>query len=268
MHKIETDGFSAGTSMAYKKTKAGQNPNTYKNLVVVLGVFIIVLLFITAYEAVSGSDHIRSTQNSSSYNAIYAKFSDLSQSYNSLNYSYYGIKLNYSEFQEQYNGVEHNISNPYVKQFYNNRTFSVPGYSYNYVFYNQTNGFYNNYTIAGIYNITLYLPYFGYLIIAINNVSSSAGNVGICIYPNTTSNYMSPIAISTPTNGFQYRALQTNCFSPNANYGEKFMEAVPYGPVRISFENLNPYPVNFNTSITYVGIRYSQRTNVTFNYSN
>jgi hypothetical protein len=225
------------------------------------------------------------------YVKVYPALVSAQNRYVSLNNSYYLLKNNYSLLNHTYQAaipkinnytnllskygilnssylqLKSNLASPYIKSLYNG-SFTVPGYSTNFVFYNSTYGLYNNYTLAGIYNLTFNLPYFGYLIISLNNFSAPSDYEGFCVYPNSTEKYMSPFHLTiNPFSSEPTRAVTSDCYAPDLNYSESFIVPVPYGNTTISFEDLSEFPATYSISIIYVGIRYSNMTSISFNYS-
>jgi hypothetical protein len=225
------------------------------------------------------------------YVEVYPTLVSAQNRYISLNNSYYLLKNNYILLNHTYQAampkidnytnllsrykilnssylqLKSNLSSPYIKSLYNG-SFAVPGYSTNFVFYNSTYGLYNNYTLAGTYNLTFNLPYFGYLIIDLNNFSAHSEYEGFCVYSNSTAKYLSPLHLTIiPFGSGPTRAVTSDCYAPDLNYSESFIVPVPYGNTTLSFEDLSKFPATYNVSITYVGIRYSNMTDINFNYS-
>jgi hypothetical protein len=254
--------------MRKSKTKSGLN------LYVLIGILTLIIV-VLAYLYAELFPTLSSLENN--YALLSNSYYRLKNNYSLLNQSYQGImpKINnytnllsrYKTLNSSYLQLKSNLSSPYVRLEYNG-SFTVPGYSQNFVFYNSSYGLYNNYTIPGIYNLTFNLPYFGYLIINLNRFSASSTYEGFCVYSNNTAKYLSPSQVSiTPFGSGPIRAITSDCYAPDLNYSESFIVPVPYGNTTISFEDLSRFSATYNVSITYVGIRYSNMTDITFNYS-
>ncbi len=221
-------------------------PKSSNKFYIIIGILVILVIAFAFLSAELYSTHQAAPTKINNYTR-------LQNEYYALNNSYMQLKSN--------------LASPYTELLYNG-SFIVPGYSNNFVFYNSTYGIYNNYTLMGTHNLTFDLPYFGYVIIDLHNFSSASDNAEFCIYSNSTAKYLSPSnLIVAPFSNEPTKAITSDCYAPDLNYSESFIAPVPYGNTTISFSNLNEFPAVYNVSITYIGIRYSNLTSISFNYS-
>jgi len=201
------------------------------------------------------------------------------------NYSskYNALQSNYSSLQYNYTKLQNNIANPYIKQIYVNKNIVIPHYVASCPFYNSQYDLYNNYTISGVYNMSLNLPNDGYIIIRITNVSihdtntpPPIGTYGIQIYLESLepyySTYIKPLVTCTYSTYTGYscpniKPTVTGWGLYPANYSATYLAPVSRGIVNISLTNGNSYPINMTFSVTYVGERYSNLTQINVNYS-
>ncbi len=256
--------------MAKAKPEPKSNIKFYIILVFLL---LAAVSFALAFFMVSSSTSSilnKYTSLENSYVLLHNKYNLLNQTYQASIPkidSYTSLLNSYTTLNSSYQRLKSNLTSPYVKLLYNG-SFTVPGYSENYVFYNSTYGLYNNYTIAGIYNLTFNLPYFGYLIIDLRNFSLASEYAGFCIYSNSTAKYLSPFHLTiNPFSSEPVRAVASDCYAPDLNYSESFIVPVPYGNTTISFDDLSVFPATYSVSIIYVGVQYSNMTKISFNYS-
>ena len=254
--------------------KAKPKPKSEIKFYIIIGILLLAAVsFALALFVISSSTSPilnKYVSLESSYGLLQNRYDLLNQTYRAsipkIN-NYTNLLNKYNSLNNSYQQLRSDLTLPYVKLLYNG-SFTVPGYSENYVFYNSTYGLYNNYTLAGIYNLTFNLPYFGYLIINLNNFSASSDYEGFCIYSNSTAKYMSPFHLTVnPFSSELIKAITSDCYAPDLNYSESFTVPIPYGNTTISFEDLSALPATYSVSITYVGIRYSNITNISFNYT-
>jgi len=256
---------------------------------------IIVALIIAFFIVYASGSTSRSAYKAlqSNYASLQSNYAALKSNFTILQYNlsqptlsptYEALESKYSSLQSNYSSLEYNLSHPYIKQLYNNSVV-VPHYAASYRFYNATYGLYNNYTTAGTYNVSFNVPNDGYFIIEINNVTSSlhgniqsplVGTYGVQIYSDDLSTYytriIKPFVCTFSIYGGTYncptsRPTITGWGLYPLNYSATYLAPVSRGIVNISLTNYNSYPINMAFSVTYIGIKYTNMTPITANYS-
>lgn len=198
--------------------------------------------------------------------------------------------------------MNYNLSNPDIQTLENNAEIIVPGYQDNYVFTSTAcalfgdtycNGaysnlvYYNNLTTAGSYNETFPLPNDGYLILTIQSVSEEynpniqpeVGTFGVDSYSASILNYtlsgeLYPIKYCQSDNAYE---TVSECSSDKpitdgfteypSNLSATYLMPVSRGNEKLTFSNYNEYPITIQYTLTYVGFRYSNLTQISANYS-
>jgi hypothetical protein len=198
--------------------------------------------------------------------------------------------------------MNYNLSNPDINNLANNETIIVAGYQKDYVFsnnacslfggdfcsyYYENPKIYNNLTIGSYVNQTFSFPNDGYLIIKIESVLDAnnpsiyptIGTFGIASYSEEMINYytissyyqVNALCFNATTGGYSTCPVSkpsNNGFSfYPLNSSATYMIPVSRGNEKISFGNFNQYPISISFKLTYVGLRYSNLTSISTNYS-
>ncbi|MEM3252730.1 MAG: hypothetical protein QXM94_03515 [Thermoplasmata archaeon] len=172
-------------------------------------------------------------------------------------------------YQTLYDQLLYSLRNPDIVNLASNKTVYVSGYKNNTIFYNATYGLYNNYTAPGEYNITFSAPYDGYLIWYVQRTNAPIFTYGITSNSNSSAFIECPngCAIYNITPGVAAHGISGFADTPAANTTFYHFIPVLRGNVTFSIENFNNYPISITFSLTYVGDRYSNETQLTTNYS-
>ena len=216
---------------------------------------------------------------------------DLSQTQNSINLS-----------NQKYNSMIYNLSHPDILTLKTDTQIIVAGYVENYMFSNDAcslfggyfcdNGYknptiYNNYTEGSYNNMTFLFPNDGYLILKIigvndinnQNIQPTVGTFSVTSYSNSSAYYY------VRSSGYPVETICINATTEESytcpitkpsvtgfsiyplNSTATYTIPVSRGYEILTFGNYNKYAIDLVVNLTYVGIKYSNLTQISVNYT-
>ncbi len=203
---------------------------------------------------------------------------------------------------QRYDSMISNLSSPDVVVLENDTNVRVAGYNTSYAFSNNAcslfggyfcdSGYenpilYNNYTVGSYDNLTFSFPNDGYLILKVSavfdannqDIAPVAGTFTVGAYPSATDEYYATgtriptdtLCQNATTGGYSacpvQKATTTGFGLYPLNASATYLIPVSRGNEILSLGNFNQYPITMVFNLTYVGIRYSNLTRISENYT-
>ena len=243
-----------------------QQPKNNSKMLLYIAVAVILILlylYITKPTQTTVIQTNSTTQNNSAYQSI------LQANISQLRSATSQLETTNQNLNSQIQQIRVNERTPIIKQLYQNYTITVPAYQSNYVFYNSTYNLYNNYTISGLYNISFYAPYDGYLILYVQHTNAPIDTYGISSNSNSSDfiECYGGCPYFNLTGGGVEKGLSGFSDTPADNATFYHFLPVLRGQQNFSFQNDNNYPIQVTFSLTYVGDNNTNLVPLTINYS-